>query len=334
MKLKTKTLSISIAAYNVEKYLEHTLKSFCAEEVMQDLEVLIIDDGSSDGTGSIAARFSEQYRDTFRYIRKENGGHGSTVNLGIEECTGKYFKVVDGDDWVDNQSLSELISYLKHTDTDLVLTDFTRVCEDGSLRPERYFTHFEAGHVYSFHDLPSAESIAMHSMCIKSSILKQSNIRLAENCFYVDIEYVVKSLNVVDTIVYLPLDVYQYRYGTPNQSVSLANMKKNISMRIKVSQELASFVEESRNTPGYDSARFDLISAKVAKMIAGTCCVYLAFDDVFEAKKQLVAYENSIKSVSNYLYQLSGNSAKVRFMRMFSHLFFGLENRFYHLFKM
>ena len=98
--MKEKILSVSIASYNVEAYLEECLESFVNSKVMDDLEVLVIDDGSSDSSPEIAQWYVDKFPDTFRLIRKENGGHGSTINKGIEVASGKYFKVVDGDDWV------------------------------------------------------------------------------------------------------------------------------------------------------------------------------------------------------------------------------------------
>ena len=93
-----KTLSIVIPAYNVEKFLNNTLDSFVEDSVLADIEVLIVDDGSKDKTAEIGNVYAQKYPNTFRVISKENGGHGSTINVGIREAVGKYFKVVDGDD--------------------------------------------------------------------------------------------------------------------------------------------------------------------------------------------------------------------------------------------
>ena len=104
-----KILTVTVPSYNVEKFLENTLDSFVDERVLDDIEVLIVDDGSKDKTAEIGRKYEEKYPDTFRVISKENGGHGSTINRGIGEAKGKYFKVVDGDDWVDQDGFAELI---------------------------------------------------------------------------------------------------------------------------------------------------------------------------------------------------------------------------------
>ena len=94
-----KLLTISIAAYNVEKFLDKTLSSLCNESISEDVEVLIIDDGSKDKTSDIAKKYEKKNPKIFKYVYKENGGHGSTINKGIELAQGKYFRVLDGDDY-------------------------------------------------------------------------------------------------------------------------------------------------------------------------------------------------------------------------------------------
>ena len=78
-----------------------------------ELEVLIVDDGSKDDTAEIAKRYEERYPNTFKLVKKENGGWGSTLNKGIEIGTGKYFKQLDGDDYFSHENLDDFILYLK-----------------------------------------------------------------------------------------------------------------------------------------------------------------------------------------------------------------------------
>ena len=109
----SKILTVSVAAYNVEAFLKKTLDSCIIPEIMDDLEVIIEDDGSTDGTAALAQSYVDQYPSCFRLIQKPNGGYGSTVNRSIVEATGKYFKLLDGDDWFDQEGLIELIGQLK-----------------------------------------------------------------------------------------------------------------------------------------------------------------------------------------------------------------------------
>ena len=122
-----KTLSVVIPSYNVEKYLPEILPTFLSPEVLDDIEVLIVNDGSKDNTSKVGKEFQDKYPNTVRIIDKENGGHGSTINRGIEEAVGKYFKVVDGDDWVDTDVFIKYVNALKTLEADAVMTPFNRV---------------------------------------------------------------------------------------------------------------------------------------------------------------------------------------------------------------
>ena len=181
-----KILSITVPAYKVEDYLKQCLDSFLAEDILDDLEILVIDDGSPDQSKLIAETYQAKFPHSFRLISKENGGHGSAVNRGIAEASGKYFKVVDGDDWVDSQALANLVRWLKQTDSDLVVSNYLWVYEKtGQTRPEmkepfagvQYYTK------YRFEEICSKLYIKMHAMTIKTSILKQNHICLDEGCY-------------------------------------------------------------------------------------------------------------------------------------------------------
>ena len=126
----SKILSVTIPTYNVEKYLKQCLDSFIIPEIIDDMEILIVNDGSTDSSPIIAKEYTEKYPDTFKLINKENGGHGSTINTGIANATGKYFKVVDSDDWVDTKSMINLMATLKKDDCDLVYSNYYWVDND------------------------------------------------------------------------------------------------------------------------------------------------------------------------------------------------------------
>lgn len=130
-----KLLTITVPVYNVEQYIRQCLDSFLVADISNDLEILVIDDGTKDQSAFIAADYEVKYPNIFHVIHKENGGHGSAVNKGIENASGKYFKVVDGDDWVDPVSLKKLVLFLKKTDSDMIINNFCSVI-DGTSKKE------------------------------------------------------------------------------------------------------------------------------------------------------------------------------------------------------
>ena len=85
----------------LKKYLKNCLDSFVDVNIPNSIEILVVDDGSTDKTADIAKAMKKNIQTVSVLLSKENGGHGSTINYAIPRATGKYFKVVDGDDWVD-----------------------------------------------------------------------------------------------------------------------------------------------------------------------------------------------------------------------------------------
>ncbi len=106
-----KLLSIIVASYNVEKYITKAIGCYSQllsnKEIYNKLEIIIINDGSIDKTKEIATKFESDFPDVVRVINKESGGHGSCINTGIKEATGKYFFLIDADDWVNIEGLKQ-----------------------------------------------------------------------------------------------------------------------------------------------------------------------------------------------------------------------------------
>lgn len=112
-------ISVIVPVYNVEKYLHRCIDSILAQ-TFTDFELLLIDDGSTDGSGAICDEYATK-DNRVRVFHKENGGVSSARNLGLDNMRGGYLTFVDSDDWVDSTYLGELIEY---SDADLVVSDF------------------------------------------------------------------------------------------------------------------------------------------------------------------------------------------------------------------
>ena len=112
MKNKTKKLiSFVVPCYNSESYMERCINTLLKGK--EDVEIIIVNDGSTDKTKKIADGYKKRYPKIIKAIHKINGGHGSGVNAGLKEASGKYFKVVDSDDWLDEEALIKLINKIK-----------------------------------------------------------------------------------------------------------------------------------------------------------------------------------------------------------------------------
>lgn len=319
-----KILSIVIPSYNVEKFLRQTLASFVDESVLDKIEVLIVNDGSKDGTEAIGKEYEKKYPQTFRVISKENGGHGSTINRGIEECTGKYFKVIDGDDWVNTSDFKTLVEKLETCEADYVITNYYEVyVESGKRVPVEYKNLLKTSDDMewngTFEDIVGKVIPAMHALVLRSSILKEHQVRLDEHCFYVDVEYVLYPLPYVEKVVYYDLYVYMYRLGQVTQSVSIEGFRKHIDNHITVCTHLTTFVESYRKcSEGKNQKKIEYIGKRVAQMIGDQVTIFMSYPANNQAvRQQFIKFDREIKSSSRWMYELSAKESGIlRLLRM------------------
>lgn len=243
-----KILTISVAAYNVEKYLDKLCNTIIASGCIKDLEVLIVDDGSSDNTVQIAKKYEQIYPNDIKYVKKKNGGHGSTINKGIELAHGKYFKVLDGDDWVDSKGLEKLITILKSEDVDLFVTNRKRVFENIGKEIIDKPRGIQENKILYIEDIcNNMDRLLFHSVFVRTRILKTNNIYIDENCFYVDNEILWYPFPYIDTIYYLNETVYCYRLGLADQSVNANVIAKRIDQHEFVNKQIVKFYIDKRN---------------------------------------------------------------------------------------
>ena len=241
-----KYISFVVPSYNSENYLNKCIDSLlvCKDYV----EIIIVNDGSKDKTIDIANSYKEQYPETVIVIDKENGGHGSGLNAGLEVASGIYYKCVDSDDWVDELSYTKLIQTMIEHDKLNKLPDMyfvNEVYERLDLNKsyeEKLENRIKPNEFITWKDVRLngvADYLMMHEMIIKTDLIKKSNAILLHHTFYVDNIYAFKPLFYVKTMYYLNIPFYRYYVGRPNQSVTLNNMSKNYYMQIRVMKELS-----------------------------------------------------------------------------------------------
>lgn len=327
----TKVLTISIAAYNVEKTLSKTLESFNDPRIEKDIEVLIIDDGSKDNTKEIARKYEEINPKIFKYVKKSNGGHGSTINKGIELASGKYFKVVDGDDWVNTDALVKFIDSLKHLNSDMVLTNHVEVYPDHT-KKICLVKNMRANKEYTWDKYFDIKRVVLHTLTVKTELLKKNNVHITENCFYVDVEYVIWAAYVSKTITYLDIYLYMYRLGSSNQSINKKNMLKNVEMQEKVSYQLVRLYDKFAKN-GMDENQDCTIFNTFKRSIGSTMRTYLLLNTKI-ARSKIVAFDQNINNISNYSYQQLNNDKFIHLIRSNNYVMIPLAKVLYRLWVM
>ncbi len=244
-----KLISFVIPCFNSESYMEHAINSILVAK--DDIELIIVNDGSKDGTLKIARKYEKKYPKVVKVIDKENGGHGSGVNAGLASATGKYFKVVDSDDWVDEKSLKEVIKTLKKIDVDMLIVNYVYEKENNpkemgycNIIPEnKIFTWEEVG------KFKISQYLLMHSAIYKTSILKEVKLELPEHTFYVDNIFVYYPLPSIKTMYYLNVPFYRYFIGRSDQSVNESVMVSRVDQQIKVTKMMIDFFDPLKIEP-------------------------------------------------------------------------------------
>ena len=245
-----KLLSVTIPCYNSAAYMSKAIESVLTGG--EDVEILVVDDGSQkDDTLEIAQSYAAKYPTVVRAIHKENGGHGDAVMTGIRNATGKYFKVVDSDDWVDPACFNRVLERLREVEAsgrevDLLLSNYVydkvgakhkHVVRYGHVLPKNRIIgwqdtrHFRMG-----------QYIQMHSIIYRTQLLIDCGLELPKHTFYVDELYAYVPLVNVETLMYVNEDVYHYFIGREDQSVQEDIMIGRIDQAIRVHELMLSSV--------------------------------------------------------------------------------------------
>lgn len=289
-----KTLTIVIPSYNVEKYIERCLDSFLNMEVLKELEILVINDGSTDQTQAIVQRYCNKYPSSIHLINKENGGHGSGINVGIEHATGKYFKVVDGDDWVEKDNLPDYVRRLRKLSVDMVANDYTlvqdetfKVIEHRKVCKNTY--HY--GKEWGFAEAVNENIIPLHAMTVSTKILKENSIRLDEHVFYEDAEYMLYPIPFCKNVYYDATNIYMYRLGRSGQSVDIHSMIRRKEDHHKVMDSLFHYYEEHEFIQQY---KRKYLEKGIASIVENEFQIFLAEGNKEEVVKEMRSFDQML----------------------------------------
>lgn len=244
-----KILSFIIPSYNCEQYLDKCITSFLNKDVLDKLDVIIVNDGSTDGTEAIARKYSEAYPQSVRFISQVNKGHGGALNTGCAAAVGKYLKVIDADDWVETQNLKQFVDFLETCESDVVLTHhYTRNISTNETKKWKSYPK-QFGKAYTFDEIMSDwksfdRSLTFHGITYHTEFYHENAIQLSEHVFYEDHEFATIPCCYAKSVTPCDLFIYDYRIGDVQQSVSDANQLKRISHTDAVLQR---FMKEYQN---------------------------------------------------------------------------------------
>lgn len=305
-----KILTISVAAYNLETMIEDNLQSFAKCKNKEKLEVIVTDDGSKDDTAQIVQKYVDKYPGVFRLIKQKNKGAGSTVNSGIKHATGKYFKMIDGDDWVVTDNLDILLKHLEKTNSDIILTNRQVYNEEIKKIVSVDKTGLMPCINGKFTDVCKDLLLDMHFVMYRTDILQKNHIIL-DNGFYTDVEYLLLPVPYLKTIDVYDLDIYVYRIARSGQSVSIPSMQKHLDMHDLVLKRLIKYYNGMKNVNVNSKEYVQNRLACMADVQLGTL---LSFNNS-ETKNEIKKFNKEIKSLNFEIYEIYSKKIKCKILR-------------------
>ena len=299
-----KILSICIPSFNMEAYLRRCLDSLIVPSLGK-LEIIIVNDGSTDRTLEIAKEYESMCPESFIVLDKSNGHYGSTVNAALKIATGKYFRILDADDWFDSDVLEYMIGQLDALDVDCIYTKFTKHDFYKNTVAVKEISGISYGCIIDLSvSLLPDEVFSMHSLTYRLSCLKEIAYYQTEGICYTDIEYVLYPLSKIKTFYAINRSLYQYFIGRDDQSVSFQSLQKTSGHRLKIVRRI---VTEYKACEGNLNAR-NIVRNVLLSLMRGVLRMYiLHMRPVEELDKDIFEVYDSINAYDGGAYDMISN---------------------------
>lgn len=302
----SKVISFIIPSYNVEPYLRKCLEAFWCPAVRDEVEVLIVDDGSTDRTAEIARGYMARDPDMYRLLQKENGGHGSAINAGARIASGKYFKVIDADDWIIKENLPLFVEKLRGCEADVVLTPFHQIhIEDGSQSVWRmYCAGYERS--YSLEEITKEwnafkHCLTFHGITYRTDFYRKFGHKLPENIYYEDQEFASIPCCHAASVWPLKLFLYQYRVGDPEQSVSVRNRIRRLAHVERVTKDMLLYRRKHEElSPAAGEFLYKKTESVILSYYVAAC---ILMKNRVEGRRQAGQYTRILAEISPEIYR-------------------------------
>lgn len=295
-----KLLSIVIPCYNSENYMRKCIESLLVGG--EDVEIIIVDDGSTeDRTAEIADEYQSLYPSVVKAVHKENGGHGSAVNAGIDVASGLYFKVVDSDDWVKEEAYNQVLETLRRLTggnkvLDMLICNYVYEKEGEKRKKVIHYRHtLPQGEIFTWddcHHFLKGHYILMHSVIFRTKLLRECGLRLPEHTFYVDNLYVYEPLPYVQNMYYLNVNLYRYFIGREDQSVNEEVMISRIDQQLKVNKLMIDYLAEKKSGLVKNRRRYQYMRnyLEIITTVSSVLLIRSGTEENLQKKKELWKY--------------------------------------------
>ena len=269
-RMSEKLLSVVIPTYNMEAYLRRCLDSVTRDDVPSSLELIVVNDGSTDGSLAIMQEYATKRSDIVNIIDKPNGHYGSCVNAALNIATGKYFRILDADDWYDTDGLIKLLNELENISADIIVTPYKKIRRIKTIeyKPKQVlYNHAYDLSQESIWTNQNFELFVMHSMSFRTSILRDVNLHLSEGICYTDNEFLIYPTKAAKSIIFLESLLYNYDMTREGQSMDPAVQAKNSGHLAIIIKRFTEWIDERDKFSGRFCSRV-LISYYYRRLFA------------------------------------------------------------------
>lgn len=297
-----KLISFVVCCYNSQDYMRDALDSLV--QGGEEVEVIVVDDGSKDDTPKIADEYGAKYPSIIKVVHQPNGGHGAGVMAGIKLATGLYFKIVDSDDWVDQEGYKEVLSSIRQigNKADLIVTDFEYYHGKKPVKDNTYH-NFPARTLFRWEDskrLKLVQNMLIQSVMWRTDILKNNGLDLPHHVSYDDMLFLCHNMYDTEVLYYLPVHFYCYNVGRPGQSVQ-ADISIKHYKDFLLEAELMFKCRDPYNLID-DKERFFALYHQL-RITFYTCVTYARLKNTKESKKELKETLRKCKEANPRLYK-------------------------------
>lgn len=257
MNTSDKLLTVIVPSYNMEEYLPKCLGSLIVpdRDMLQRLDVIVVNDGSTDRTSEIAHQFERDYPGVFRIIDKDNGNYGSCINAAIPESQGRYVKILDADDTFDTAAFALFFLFISRETSadgpDVIVSDFVVVDRLGNeIKRNTFGKEGDTSFSLSTLDYRNGRYMWRHALAYRTTLVQSIGYRQTEGIFYTDQEWVAIPMMSAKTFRRFPRPLYRYLVGREGQSVDLPVKCRNFSMHFVVQKAIVSaWLSACNSTP-------------------------------------------------------------------------------------
>ena len=307
----SKVLTVIVAAYNMERLLPRCLESMViSPEAMGKLEVLIVNDGSTDGTSRIAHGYESQYPGTFVVIDKANGNYGSCIERGLSFASGMYVKTIDADDWVNTGNFEKYMAYIisvadNSASPDLIINDFEFVDETKNTKKRKSYSFVaDPGFNVSGFTYKSGRDLWMHAVAYKTKKLRDIGYTQMHGVSYTDEEWLSLPMTTVETIGYFPEVVYEYLLGRQGQTCAPDEYLKGFWMQVLILKKLITQYVARQGQWGREQETY--MQNHLLHRLELTYRTYLLSGNKYLDDAVLVDFDKFLKGQSLFLYEGAG----------------------------